>query len=166
MGVKSTALRFGDSTKEWISGFGTACISSLALCGFNSDIGNYVYILFMVELCYLYSPKHSATPPRPRQTENPLSPSKIPFFILVHCSIHFKFCDAGWPYYACLVAASGHLVWQIWTVDLSSRIDCNKKWVPHLDWDMLVLGMKSLKWNVDKNRKDWCYTDTILDFIF
>lgn len=39
VGVKSTALRFGDSTKEWVTGFGTACISSLALCGFNADIG-------------------------------------------------------------------------------------------------------------------------------
>lgn len=40
VGVKSTALRFGDSTKEWISGFGLACISSLALSGINADIGN------------------------------------------------------------------------------------------------------------------------------
>lgn len=39
VGVKSTALRFGDSTKEWISGFGLACISSLALSGINADIG-------------------------------------------------------------------------------------------------------------------------------
>lgn len=39
VGVKSTALRFGDSTKEWIAGFGIACISSLALSGFNADIG-------------------------------------------------------------------------------------------------------------------------------
>lgn len=84
VGVKSTALRFGDSTKEWISGFGTACISSLALCGFNSDI--------------------------------------------------------GWPYYACLVAASGHLVWQIWTVDLSSRIDCNKKFVSNKWFGAIVFS--------------------------
>ncbi|KAF3645466.1 4-hydroxybenzoate polyprenyltransferase, mitochondrial [Capsicum annuum] len=71
VGVKSTALRFGDSTKEWISGFGLACISSLALSGVNADI--------------------------------------------------------GWPYYAFLTAASGQLAWQIWTVDLSSRADCNRK---------------------------------------
>ncbi|XP_044488348.1 4-hydroxybenzoate polyprenyltransferase, mitochondrial-like isoform X2 [Mangifera indica] len=71
VGVKSTALRFGDSTKKWISGFGIACVSGLALSGFNADI--------------------------------------------------------GWPYYAFLVAASGHLGWQIWTVDLSSRADCNRK---------------------------------------
>ncbi|KAJ0038151.1 hypothetical protein Pint_23181 [Pistacia integerrima] len=71
VGVKSTALRFGDSTKEWISGFGIACISGLALSGFNADI--------------------------------------------------------GWPYYALLAAASGHLGWQIRTADLSSRADCNRK---------------------------------------
>ncbi|KAL6961124.1 Palmitoyl-protein thioesterase 1 [Sarracenia purpurea var. burkii] len=39
VGVKSTALRFGDSTKEWVTGFGIACISSLALCGYNANIG-------------------------------------------------------------------------------------------------------------------------------
>ena len=41
VGVKSTALRFGDSTKQWITGFGIACISSLALSGFNAGIGSY-----------------------------------------------------------------------------------------------------------------------------
>ncbi|CAJ1812810.1 unnamed protein product [Sphenostylis stenocarpa] len=73
VGVKSTALRFGDSTKEWISGFGIACLGGLALSGFNAEI--------------------------------------------------------GWPYYASLAVASGHLGWQIWTVDLSSRADCNRKFV-------------------------------------
>ncbi|KAL9315168.1 hypothetical protein ACSQ67_016169 [Phaseolus vulgaris] len=73
VGVKSTALRFGDSTKEWITGFGIACLGGLALSGFNAEI--------------------------------------------------------GWPYYASLAVASGHLGWQIWTVDLSSRADCNRKYV-------------------------------------
>lgn len=39
VGVKSTALRFGDSTKKWISGFGAACIGSLALGGYNANLG-------------------------------------------------------------------------------------------------------------------------------
>jgi len=39
VGVKSTALRFGDSTKEWITGFGIACLGGLALSGFNAEIG-------------------------------------------------------------------------------------------------------------------------------
>ncbi|KAJ8747289.1 hypothetical protein K2173_011554 [Erythroxylum novogranatense] len=73
VGVKSTALRFGDSTGIWISGFGIACISSLALSGFNADI--------------------------------------------------------GWAFYAFLAAAAGQLAWQIWTVNLSSRADCNRKFV-------------------------------------
>ncbi|KAK9715905.1 hypothetical protein RND81_06G197800 [Saponaria officinalis] len=38
VGMKSTALRFGDSTKEWISGFGFLCISGLALSGYNADL--------------------------------------------------------------------------------------------------------------------------------
>ncbi|ONI14337.1 hypothetical protein PRUPE_4G276200 [Prunus persica] len=73
VGVKSTALRFGDSTKEWITGFGIMCSGSLALSGYNAEI--------------------------------------------------------GWPYYAFLGAASGQLAWQIWTADLSSRVDCNRKFV-------------------------------------
>ncbi|XP_022153166.1 4-hydroxybenzoate polyprenyltransferase, mitochondrial-like [Momordica charantia] len=39
VGVKSTALRFGDSTKEWITMFGIANIGCLALSGYNADIG-------------------------------------------------------------------------------------------------------------------------------
>lgn len=37
------------------------------------------------------------------------------------------FAGAGWPYYAFLIGASGQLGWQILTVDLSSRADCNRK---------------------------------------
>lgn len=44
VGVKSTALRFGDSTKNWVSGFGVACISSLALSGFNANLGLPYYV--------------------------------------------------------------------------------------------------------------------------
>lgn len=39
VGVKSTALRFGESTKQWISGFGATAISSLALSGYNANLG-------------------------------------------------------------------------------------------------------------------------------
>ena len=39
VGVKSTALRFGDSTKQWISAFGAASIGSLALSGYNAELG-------------------------------------------------------------------------------------------------------------------------------
>ncbi|KAI6678004.1 hypothetical protein NL676_038800 [Syzygium grande] len=84
VGVRSTALRFGDLLKEWISGFGIACISSLALCGYNADI--------------------------------------------------------GWPYYAFLIAASGHIAWQISTVDLSCRADCNRKFVSNKWFGALVFG--------------------------
>ncbi|KAG8378912.1 hypothetical protein BUALT_Bualt07G0034000 [Buddleja alternifolia] len=73
VGVKSTALRFGDSTKEWVTGFGIASIGSLALSGYNANL--------------------------------------------------------EWPYYTFLAAASAQLAWQIFTVDLSSRADCNRKFV-------------------------------------
>jgi 4-hydroxybenzoate polyprenyltransferase len=39
LGVKSTALWFGDSTKHWISAFGTAVIGGLALSGYNAELG-------------------------------------------------------------------------------------------------------------------------------
>ncbi|OAY59555.1 4-hydroxybenzoate polyprenyltransferase, mitochondrial [Manihot esculenta] len=84
VGIKSTALRFGDSTKEWITGFGIACISSLALSGVSADI--------------------------------------------------------GWPFYAFLAAASGHLAWQIWTVDLSCRADCNRKFVSNKWFGALIFS--------------------------
>lgn len=35
IGVKSTAIRFGDKTRHWLSGFGAAMIASLALSGYN-----------------------------------------------------------------------------------------------------------------------------------
>ncbi|KAG4922281.1 hypothetical protein AAZX31_18G197600 [Glycine max] len=84
VGVKSTALRFGDSTKEWITGFGIACLGGLAVSGFNAEI--------------------------------------------------------GWPYYASLAVASGHLGWQIWTVDLSSRADCNRKFVSNKWFGAIIFG--------------------------
>ncbi|KAG6424062.1 hypothetical protein SASPL_114474 [Salvia splendens] len=46
VGVKSTALRFADSTKEWISGFGAACIGSLALSGYNANL-EWTYYIFL-----------------------------------------------------------------------------------------------------------------------
>lgn len=45
VGVKSTALRFGNDTKYWISGFGAACIGSLAFSGYNANLGRFSYIL-------------------------------------------------------------------------------------------------------------------------
>lgn len=101
VGVKSTALRFGDSTKEWVGGFGIVCISSLALSGFNADIG---------KTCLLFHPHYFT---------NLLTITTAPPLSWVH--------GAGWPYYVFLAAASGQLAWQIWTVDLSSRADCNRK---------------------------------------
>lgn len=38
-------------------------------------------------------------------------------------------CRTAWPFYPFLVAATGQLMWQILTVDLSNRMDCNRKYV-------------------------------------
>jgi 4-hydroxybenzoate polyprenyltransferase len=53
VGVKSTALRFGNDTKYWISGFGLACTSSLALGGYNADLGMFQLMHIMLIL-YIY----------------------------------------------------------------------------------------------------------------
>ncbi|XP_071697844.1 4-hydroxybenzoate geranyltransferase 2 [Rutidosis leptorrhynchoides] len=84
VGVKSTALRFGDSTKKWVSGFGIACITSLALSGFYANL--------------------------------------------------------GLPFYLFLGGAAGQLAWQIWTVDLYNRADCNKKFVSNKWFGAIVFS--------------------------
>uniref|UniRef100_A0A1J3ETJ9 4-hydroxybenzoate polyprenyltransferase, mitochondrial n=1 Tax=Noccaea caerulescens TaxID=107243 RepID=A0A1J3ETJ9_NOCCA len=43
VGVKSTALRFGDNTKLWLTGFGTASMGFLALSGLSADLGWQYY---------------------------------------------------------------------------------------------------------------------------
>ncbi|XP_020694785.2 4-hydroxybenzoate polyprenyltransferase, mitochondrial isoform X1 [Dendrobium catenatum] len=82
VGVKSTALRFGSSTKGWISGFGAACITCLAVSGYNAEL--------------------------------------------------------ALPYYPFLVAAATQLGWQIMTVDISNREDCNNKFVSNKWFGALV----------------------------
>ncbi|XP_078162060.1 4-hydroxybenzoate geranyltransferase 2-like [Carex rostrata] len=84
VGVKSTALRFGNDTKYWISGFGAACIGSLAFTGYNANL--------------------------------------------------------AWPFYPFLAAATGQLMWQIFTVDLSNRMDCNRKFVSNKWFGAIVFG--------------------------
>ena len=78
------------------------CVNDWAYNGFNFGIGISIFL-------YLQFPLKCT--------------GLIVFFILG------KNCGAGWPYYAFLTAASGQLAWQIWTVDLSSRADCNRKCV-------------------------------------
>ncbi|XP_076042603.1 ubiquinone biosynthesis protein COQ2, mitochondrial [Oratosquilla oratoria] len=38
IGIKSTALKFGDSTWKWLSGFYTTMITSLFITGYNADL--------------------------------------------------------------------------------------------------------------------------------
>lgn len=39
VGVKSTALRFGDNTRIWLTGFSTASVLGMTLAGYNADLG-------------------------------------------------------------------------------------------------------------------------------
>lgn len=39
LGIKSTAIKFGDNTKIWLSGFGASMIGGLVLAGMNCGIG-------------------------------------------------------------------------------------------------------------------------------
>lgn len=70
-GIKSTALRFGDNTKIWLSGFSTVMLSSLVAAGIS--------------------------------------------------------CDQTWPYYTSLAMVAGHLVQQIYSLDIDNPTDCAKK---------------------------------------
>lgn len=70
-GIKSTALRFGDNTKIWLSGFSTVMLSSLVAAGIS--------------------------------------------------------CDQTWPYYTSLTMVAGHLVQQIYSLDIDNPTDCAKK---------------------------------------
>ena len=39
VGVKSTALRFGDDTRWWLTGFSTAYVTGMSLAGYNAALG-------------------------------------------------------------------------------------------------------------------------------
>lgn len=39
LGIKSTAIKFGDNTKLWLSGFGSSMIGGLVLSGMSCGIG-------------------------------------------------------------------------------------------------------------------------------
>eukprot|EP00850_Spirogloea_muscicola_P003529 SM000014S00317 [mRNA] locus=s14:636460:639298:- [translate_table: standard] len=89
VGVKSTALRFGDATPSWLAAFSCSTLLGLGLAG------------------------HAA--------------------------------GLGWPYYAALAAAGGHLAWQVGTVDTDNRADCHakflsNKWLGAIDFTGTVLG--------------------------
>ncbi|KAG8593442.1 hypothetical protein GDO81_000833 [Engystomops pustulosus] len=71
VGVKSTALRFSEQTKPWLSAFGVAMITGLTLTGVS--------------------------------------------------------CDQTLPYYAAVALIGGHLVHQIYTLDINCAEDCWKK---------------------------------------
>ncbi|KAF5193288.1 4-hydroxybenzoate polyprenyltransferase protein, partial [Thalictrum thalictroides] len=43
-----------------------------------------------------------------------------------------------WRFYPFLLAASGQMAWQICTVDLSSRAECNRKFVSNKWFGALV----------------------------
>ena len=71
LGVKSTAIKFGEQTPVCLSCFATAMLSCLAYCGLQTG-----------------------------QT---------------------------WPYYASLLAVTGHLMFQIKTLNINDREDCARK---------------------------------------
>jgi 4-hydroxybenzoate polyprenyltransferase len=44
----------------------------------------------------------------------------------------------GAPFFASAAAAGGHLLWQVWTVDLDSRADCSAKFASNKWYGALV----------------------------
>ncbi|OMO59707.1 UbiA prenyltransferase family, partial [Corchorus capsularis] len=53
VGVKSTALKLGESAKEWTSGFAISCIGGLALSGYNAAIGWPYYVFLAAASAHL-----------------------------------------------------------------------------------------------------------------
>ncbi|KAG9131248.1 hypothetical protein Leryth_006101 [Lithospermum erythrorhizon] len=53
IGVKSTAVLLGESTKPWLTVFGITCITCFAISGFNADIGYSFYPLLGIAACHL-----------------------------------------------------------------------------------------------------------------
>ncbi|KAG9145015.1 hypothetical protein Leryth_023194 [Lithospermum erythrorhizon] len=47
--------------------------------------------------------------------------------------------NIGWSYYASLAVATCHLMWQIWTVDLSCPSDCNRKFASNKWFAAIIL---------------------------
>jgi len=47
VGIKSTALRFGDNTKYWLSLFSTLCIGGLVLSGYSASISMLPFLVGM-----------------------------------------------------------------------------------------------------------------------
>ncbi|KAI5057750.1 hypothetical protein GOP47_0027765 [Adiantum capillus-veneris] len=84
VGVKSTALYFGQWTKLWLTGFGAVTVCSLFVAGHNAEL--------------------------------------------------------GWPFHVCLLGAAAHLCWQVSTVDLQSRVDCNLKFVSNKWFGAIVFS--------------------------
>ncbi|KMZ58399.1 putative 4-hydroxybenzoate octaprenyltransferase [Zostera marina] len=46
--------------------------------------------------------------------------------------------DLAWPYYGFLSAAFGQIGWQIWSVNLANRADCNRKFVSNKWFGALI----------------------------
>mgnify|MGYP007069642775 FL=1 len=44
VGVKSTALYFGDQTQSWLTGFAAITIGSLLLAGYMGGLGISIYL--------------------------------------------------------------------------------------------------------------------------
>ena len=55
LGIKSTAIKFGDDTKLWLSGFGASMIGGLILSGLNCSIGWPYYLSVTAVACHLAS---------------------------------------------------------------------------------------------------------------
>ncbi|KAL6574777.1 Palmitoyl-protein thioesterase 1 [Orobanche minor] len=106
VGVKSTALLLGDSTKFWTTIFGITSVASFVLSGFNANIGSARLGSFN------YSSDQSSSLNEPSRAE--LTSSSFILTTLL-------------PFYALMIPAAAQIAWQIWAVDLKSPADCGRK---------------------------------------
>ncbi|XP_014252489.1 4-hydroxybenzoate polyprenyltransferase, mitochondrial [Cimex lectularius] len=96
LGIKSTALKFNDKTKLWLSGFGTGMIGGLCTCGILSE-----------------------------QT---------------------------WIYFGTVGVIAGHIVHQLYSLNIDNAINCNEKFISNKQIGLLLF-MGIIASNMLKTKK-------------
>ena len=148
MGIKSTALRFGNASKTWFWGFAATEMALLTLAGVCPGLqcscvwhfGCWVFArLDAAHMCLRSSCTSDQYCTKLRRVSvSAKSPASHQLLIGNYCAGVQQ--SLGPAFYAGLLAAGAHQAWQICTVDLSSRADCSAKFGSNRDFGALVFA--------------------------
>ena len=53
-GMRSTALHFGEKTRQWLTGFGSLTMASLAYGGLQAGLGTPFFLISICKLCCFF----------------------------------------------------------------------------------------------------------------